>query len=110
MNQDIVAHRELTEADSGEKIIIEILRPYLQDDNAICDYNIKWPNKIEHGSVSGIDEVQAISLCLQRIGAIIYTNKIVDINRLIWLEQGGGFGFFLPKTLRDLYIGDDKNL
>ena len=51
--------------------------------------------------------MQAVILALSMIGVIIYTSDYHESGNLSSGEQGRGYGFPVPHTVRDLLIGDD---
>ena len=75
-----------------------------------CRYEIEWPGALHRNLVGGVDSVQAIFLAIQFIGAELYAGRPAALENLTWLEPGDGFGFLLPFNLRDLAIGEDKQL
>ena len=72
-----------------------------------CRYEIGWPDGVRKRFAGGGDSVQAICLALQMIGADIYTSPHHASGQLRWERDGGGYGFPVPKTIRDLLVGDD---
>jgi hypothetical protein len=54
--------------------------------------------------------VQALELALRTIGAQIYASDHHASGKLMWLEPGKGYGFPVTSNLRDLLVGDDKDL
>lgn len=73
----------------------------------VCRYEIGWPGTPRKRSIGGFDSVQALFLALQAIGAELYTSEHHESGRLIWDKEGGGYGFPVPRTIRDLLVGDD---
>jgi hypothetical protein len=59
-------------------------------------------------AAGGVDDVQAIAIALQMIGAFLYASDHHASGKLVWLEAGKGYGFPVPNNLRDMLIGDDK--
>lgn len=51
--------------------------------------------------------MQALYLTLQMVGARLYMSDAHKEGRLRWGEPGMGYGFPLPKMMRDDLIGDD---
>lgn len=72
-----------------------------------CLYEIDWPEGLRHGEGWGFDAMQAIHLTLQRIGTDLYVSEHHEAGGLYLQERGRGYGFPVPKNLRDLLIGDD---
>lgn len=61
-------------------------------------------------SAGGVDAVQALELALKIIGAQLYASDHHASGRLMWEAPGKGYGFPVPTSMRDLLIGDDKNI
>lgn len=72
-----------------------------------CAYEIGWPDKPRYSAGYGIDAVQALHLTLQKIGIELYTSEAHEEGRLWFDRPGSGYGFPVPKNVRDLLIGDD---
>lgn len=72
-----------------------------------CAYRIDWPGQARLGFGYGIDSTQALLLALRAIGTDLYTSDYHRSGRLRWDETGRGYGFPVPRTIRDLLIGDD---
>jgi hypothetical protein len=73
-----------------------------------CDFTIGWPSGIETGAGYGVDQMQAIILTLQMIGARLYFSDYHKTGRLYFERRGSGYGFPVPKNARDMLIGDDR--
>ena len=72
-----------------------------------CGYEIDWPSSTRKRDVSGFDSMQALVLALQAIGTELYMSEHHQAGELLWEQQGRGYGFPVPDTIRDLLIGDD---
>jgi hypothetical protein len=72
-----------------------------------CAYEIDWPGSPRKRDISGFDSMQALFLALQAIGTDLYTSEHHRAGELAWEQEGSGYGFPVPKTIRDLLIGDD---
>lgn len=72
-----------------------------------CRAEICWPDEMEEVTLYGIDAVQALCLALQTVGARLYMSDAHKQGRLRWSEPGTGYGFPVPKMMRDELIGDD---
>jgi hypothetical protein len=72
-----------------------------------CTYEIGWPDETRRHTMYGIDAMQAMLIALKIIGAEIYTSDLHRSDRLRWLEAGDGYGYPVPKGLRDLLVGSD---
>jgi hypothetical protein len=108
----IIAQRSLTINDpSGDKEVqVRLFRP--EDDHGmwICRYEIDWPGQKRSYFAGGVDAVQASILALQMIGAELYMSEYHETGSLSWFERYRGYGFPVGGQLRDLLIGDDRNL
>jgi len=51
--------------------------------------------------------VQALVIALKLVGTELYTSEAHAGGRLRWETEGGGYGFPVPGTIRDLLVGDD---
>jgi hypothetical protein len=58
----------------------------------------------------GQDAFQAIHLAMQAIGTELYTSDNPKAGRLVLDVKGGGCGFPVARTLRDLLEVDDVTL
>lgn len=89
------------------EVPIRIFAPERDGSSWACRYEIGWPGASKTRSMSGFDSVQALFLTLQAIGAELYSSEHHQSGRLVWEKEGGGYGFPVPKTIRDLLVGDD---
>jgi hypothetical protein len=55
-----------------------------------------------------VDAFQALHLTLQMIGFRLYVSTYHKFGALVFEKPGNGYGFPVPKIVRDLLIGDDK--
>ena len=72
-----------------------------------CAYEIGWPDGSRHGFGYGIDATQAMLLALKAVGTDLYTSDYHRSGRLRWVEPGDGYGYPVPKNIRDLLVGND---
>jgi len=72
-----------------------------------CRYEIDWPDEKWALAAYGNDSVQAIDLALHMIGSEIYASNYHKSGQLFLEAPRRGYGFPVPKTLRDLLEGDD---
>ena len=72
-----------------------------------CPFEIDWPHGQLKGYGAGMDDFQAIELTMQRIGLEIYNSPYHESGRLWFTQPGRGYGFPVPRTMRDELIGDD---
>lgn len=75
-----------------------------------CRFEIGWPDETLTRAAAGFDAVQALELALKIIGALIYASDHHASGKLMWLEPGKGYGFPVPRGIRDLLIGHDRDL
>lgn len=107
----IIAHRmlKLRHAARIVEIPIEMSLPERTHDGSwFCRYSIGWPDGVWQARAGGADSVQAVVLALQMIGSEIHTSNHHKSGRLFVDAPGGGYGFPVPVTLRDLLEGDDR--
>lgn len=81
--------------------------PRRNDDGWSCDYEIDWPEGSRKATASGFDSIQALLFALNMIGAEIYTSDYHKSGALMWGRPRKGYGFPLPRIIKDLLIGDD---
>ena len=107
----IIAMRVLTlRNEAGARAVpVRIHAPEEEGGHWICRYEIEWPDHTVKRHGAGVDAVQALVLALQFIGAELYTSRAHEAGRLSWAE-GSGYGFPLAKSVRDLAVGEDKEL
>jgi hypothetical protein len=86
---------------------IRIYLPGHQGDHWECAYEICWPTRTRRHTARGHDSIQALLLAMQMVGAEIYASEAHRSGKLSLEGMNGGYGFPLPKTLRDLAEGDD---
>lgn len=92
------------------EIPIRIFLPEeVENSSWLCRYEIDWPDGKWTLAAHGIDSIQAIDLALHMIGSEIYTSNYHKSGQLFLEAPGRGYGFPVPKTLRDLLEGDDAN-
>jgi hypothetical protein len=108
----LMATRHLAVSDeSGVKeVVVRIFMPERNDESWICRYEIDWPHQTSSRYAAGFDSVQAVVLALQMIGSEIYTSNYHRSGSLRWTEEGRGYGFPVPYSLRDVLVGDDVTL
>jgi len=108
----IIIQRSLTYkvAAASVEIPITVHLPQHGKHDWICAYDIAWPDGTRHGFGYGIDSAQALLLALHAIGTDIYTSDYHQSGQLYWERPGQGYGFPVPRTIRDLLIGEDARL
>ena len=95
-------------ADPTIAIAVRVFTPALENGNWWCRFAIGWPEGERTLAAGGQDAIQAFDLALKMIGANLYTSARHEDGRLIWLQEGRGYGFPVPQNIRDLLIGDDS--
>jgi hypothetical protein len=106
----IIARRSLRLRNGTKEIEIPISvhAPSFEKQGAwSCRYEIGWPEGTRSFAGWGADAVQALVLTLGMIGAEIYSSGYHKAGLLYWNEPGGGYGFPVPPTIRDLLVGED---
>ncbi|MGO4525317.1 hypothetical protein AB4097_10690 [Microvirga sp. 2MCAF35] len=107
----IIAQRDLDyAAQSGTTIPVPV-RLYAPEGGGkhwSCRFSIGWPDGVDEDTSHGVDQVQAIILALQTISARLYLSDYHQSGGLYFETPGSGYGFPVPKILRDVLIGDDK--
>jgi hypothetical protein len=87
---------------------VAILSPTEEQQGWSCAYEIDWPAGLQRKLASGVDALQAMHLALQRIGTDLYTSNEHLEGRLRWKKVGDGYGFPVPKNLRGVLVGLDR--
>jgi uncharacterized protein DUF6968 len=89
---------------------VRIHLPVDKNDHWQCDYEIDWPAALRKSAARGIDSLQALLMAMHKIGVEIYNSDAHRSGKLRLDRPGGGYGFPLPREIRDLYEGDDKEM
>ena len=104
----VVASRSLKlVGDGDESVAVRIFSPRREDGHWSCDYEIDWPEGTRKGTSHGYDSVQALLLALNIVGSELYTSDYHKAGKLASGDLWKGYGFPVPKNIRDLLIGDD---
>lgn len=74
----------------------------------ICRWSIDWPEGRIARFARGIDGLQAAHLAQQMIGAALYSSEDHKAGHLVWEKPGDGYGFPVPKAIRDRLVGADR--
>lgn len=108
----VIATRILKLRRSGSHldIPVRLFAPVRQGTDWSCKFEIGCPEGTLTMTAKGIDAVQALHLALQMIGAFLYSSDHHASGNLMWQEEGRGYGFPVTSGIRDMLIGDDKNL
>jgi hypothetical protein len=86
---------------------VTVHSPRQGDRDWSCAYEIGWPDAPHHGFGYGVDATQAMLLAFKAIGTDLYTSDYHRSGRLRWGEPGDGYGYPVPKNIRDLLVGND---
>lgn len=93
---------------SGDMAVPVTIHPPLEGERDwSCAYEIGWPDAPRRGYGYGIDGTQALLLALKAVGTDLYTSDYHRSGRLRWIEPGDGYGYPVPKNIRDLLVGND---
>lgn len=106
----IIAERAIRlKTSAGETIVpVRIHQPVLSKRAWSCTFEIGWPRGTDVSHAMGADGVQALKLAMEKIAVQLYASPYHKAGAISW-AQGGGYGFPLPRSARDLAIGDDKS-
>ena len=108
----VIARRTLRirESSGDRDVQVRLFQP--EDDGGmwICRYEIDWPHQKRSYFAGGYDGFQALILALQMIGVEVHLSAYHEAGSLKWSERYEGYGFPIGGNLRDLLIGDDRNL
>lgn len=107
----IIAERELDYVSQSGKTIPVPVRLYAPEGSGkhwSCRFTIAWPDEVKESTTYGVDQFQAIILTLQMIGSRLYLGDHHQSGNLYFELPGSGYGFPVPKIMRDVLIGDDK--
>lgn len=107
-----IARRELEVISEGNKVTMEIrlFKPEPDDNAWSCRYEIDWPTGTKKMNAFGVDSVQAILLATQMIGAELYASQYHKNGQLAWSAAKSGYGFPVTSSIRDLLVGEDRDM
>jgi hypothetical protein len=102
--------RILTATINGRDIPVSIVigAPIAEGSEWKCPYSIAWPDKTVQRFARGVDGPQAAYLAQEMIGAAIYASDLHKKQQLRWKRPEEGYGFPVPRGMRDLLVGEDK--
>jgi hypothetical protein len=100
--EQIIARREL-DLTTGGKVTIIVGKPEQFPDGIdfYCPYQITGLSNSRIRYAGGIDEIQALSLTLSKIGADLYTSDAYQSGTLMW-NGLKNLGFPVPHSIKDL--------
>ena len=105
----IISHQIYLQTGAQETAIaITICKPERRDKAWACRYAINWPDGQRIFEAIGFDQLQALVLALQMIGAEIYTSTYHQEGRLRAYDHDKGYGFPVASSLRELLVGVDR--
>ena len=107
----IIAQRKLkivAGPHAGTPVVVSVHLPQQLEGHWSCAYEIGWPKRPRRSVSGGIDAVQALISAMQKIGIELYTSTFHATNALVFDGPGMGYGFPVPKPMRDVLVGDDK--
>ena len=105
----IISHHIYLRTGAQETAIaITISKPERLEKAWACRYAINWPDGQRRCEAIGFDQLQALVLALQIIGAEIYTSTYHQEGRLRAYDHDKGYGFPVASSLRDLLVGVDR--
>lgn len=88
-------------------IDVRLFQPERDGNSWRCRYEIDWPRGTRKSFGQGVDGAQAIIIAMQKIGAELYTSTYHNAGHLRFEKHGSGYGFPVPKPMRDMLVGDD---
>jgi hypothetical protein len=106
----VIAERVLTLLGSdGSKSSIpaRVFAPEMKDGAWFCAVEIGWPRGAKRMEAGGVDSVQALLIGMQIIGTWLYTSEEHKRGQLYFERPDSGYGFPVPRGLRDCLVGDD---
>lgn len=98
---------KLEGANGDVAIPIRVFAPEREDNAWSCRYQIDWPEGTQDMTAGGADSMQALVIALKMIGADLYSSSYHRSGKLMFDASGGGYGFPVVTTMRDLLQGDD---
>jgi len=105
----IIANRSLylRQGEEDVEVVVRIFAPEPDGGAWRCRYEIGWPEETRCSAAVGFDSIQAVLIALNMIGSDIYASDHHNSGVLRWGPPETGYGFPVPRTIRDLLIGDD---
>ncbi len=93
--------------EEGERDVpVRIFAPYERGGAWHCRTEIDWPDRTWAIDASGQDSAQALYIAMELAGVRLYTSDYHADDAFIFTDWIG-YGFPVPKTLRDMLIGHD---
>ena len=93
---------------AGKTVRISVHLPKQDGNGWSCGYDIDWPDRSRQSEAAGIDAIQALNIAMQKVGVELYTSQHHAQRSIEFEGPGKGYGFPVPRSMRDVLIGDDK--
>lgn len=105
----MIGTRILTATVDGKELSVAVVvdAPQGEGDDWMCAFRISWPDRTVERYARGVDGLQAAYLAQEMIGAAIYASDLHKQGKLKWRRPENGYGFPVPRAMKDLLIGDD---
>jgi hypothetical protein len=98
----VITQRELSLAQKTKvSVCIGKPEPFPDGNGYYCPYQIIGLGDQKVQYAGGEDTVQALTLALKSVGALLYTSAEAKTGLLSW-NDGGDLGFPVPDSIRDL--------
>ena len=97
-------------ADGDIEVPVRLFAPEPAGASHACRYEIDWPEGRHVMAAHGVDSIQSIVLALRMIGAELYASSHHRTGTLAFEKPGEGYGFSVPRTIRNLLIGGDREI
>jgi hypothetical protein len=88
-------------------VVVSIHWPERRENSWFADWSIGWPDRERTGSAGGADAIQAMLAALKLVGTELHCSVEHQAGRLDWADDWSGYGFPVPRGMRDLLTGDD---
>lgn len=108
----IICERMLTL--DGDSAVVDIVvfgpepAPVSHGPGFVCRFEIRWPDRVQKNYGLGIDRLEAILEAFTTAGTLIHTSTEHRDGRLVWLEPSIGYGLPVPRAIRDMLRGNDR--
>jgi hypothetical protein len=88
-------------------VVVNIYWPEPRENSWFADWTIGWPDRERKGSAGGADAIQALLVALNMVGSELYCSAEHEAGRLDWADDWSGYGFPVPRGMREVLTGDD---
>jgi hypothetical protein len=108
----LIATRQLSVRVEDDDVALEVrlFKPISENGAWSCPYEIDWPSGTRRSRAVGADAVQAILLAFQKIGTELYMSDYHKNGQLSRAHASSGYGFPVPRNVRDILVGEDLDL